>query len=163
MVLAVLVGITAWWSSYYGNHQLASVAVRYLHLAGLLLGGGTALFADRQVLRVMRAGSQEQEAVLAELSRAHRYVVSCIVVVATAGILMTASDTATFLVSKLYWTKMLLVGLLVTNGAVLLLSERRARRIGVAAGWLRLAAVSTVSAMLWLTILFLGILLTVAA
>lgn len=163
MFLTVLVGITAWWSSYYGNHQLASVAVRFAHLAGLLLGGGTGLFADRQILSAIRAGSEEREAVLAQLPRAHAHVVSYLLVVGAAGILMTASDTATFLVSKLYWTKMALVGLLIANGVVMLVVERRTRRVGVATGWPRLVAVSTISAILWLTILFLGTLLTVAA
>jgi hypothetical protein len=163
MYLALFAGIATWWSSYYGNHQLASVTIRYLHLAGLLLGGGTALFADRRVLGVRRAGAEAQEEVLEELSRLHTPIVSCLFVVGAAGILMTTADTATFLVSKLYWIKMALVGLLVANGVLLLRVERRARHIGVVAGWPRLVAVSTISAVLWLTILFLGTLLTVAA
>ena len=163
MFLTILVGITAWWSSYYGNHQLASVTIRFVHLAGLILGGGTALVADRQILRVIRAGSEEREAVLVHVHRAHVQVVWCLFVVAAAGIVMTAADTATFLVSKLYWIKMVLVGLLIANGVVMLVVERRTRQVGVSVGWPRLVAVSTISAILWLTILFLGTLLTVAA
>jgi hypothetical protein len=163
MPSAVLSSITGWWSSYYGDHRLASVTIRFLHLASLLLGGGAALFTDRQILRAIWAGSEAREAVLAALSRVHPQVVSCILAAGAAGILMTAADTATFLVSKLYWIKMSMVGLLIANGAVLLGVERRARVIGVSAGWPILAAVSAVSAALWLTILFLGTLLTVAA
>ena len=163
MFLTVLVGVTAWWSSYYGNHQLASVTIRFVHLAGLIFGGGAGLFTDRQVLGVIRAGSQEREAVLAQLPRVHAQVVSCLFVAGAAGILMTAADTTTFLVSKVYWIKMALVGLLITNGIVMLAVERRTRQVGVSVGWSRLVAVSTISAILWLTILFLGALLTVAA
>jgi hypothetical protein len=163
MLLTVLVGITAWWSSYYGNHQLVSVSVRFLHLAGLVMGAGTGLFADRQVLGAVRAGSQEREAVLATLNRAHAHVVSWIIVVGSTGVLMTAADTSTFLVSKLYWIKMVMVGILIANGLAMLLAERRARQVGVSAGWPKLVAVSAISAILWLTTIFLGTLLTVAA
>ena len=161
--MAALTGISTWWSSYYGNHQLASVTVRFVHLTGLILGGGTGLFADRQVLRAMRASTEEREAALGQLHGAHALVVSCLAVMAASGILMTAADTSTFLVSKLYWTKMTFVALLITNGIVMLAAERRTRRVGVSTGWTRLAAVSAVSAVLWLTLLFLGTLLTVAA
>jgi hypothetical protein len=163
MLLAVLVGITEWWSSYYGNHQLASVSIRFLHLAGIVMGAGTGLFADRQILGAVRAKMQEREAVLAAVNREHAHVVSWIIVIGTTGVLMTAADTSTFMVSKLYWIKMAMVGLLIANGIALLLAEQRARKIGVDAGWPRLIAVSTISAILWLTILFLGTLLTVAA
>ena len=162
-MFTVLVGFTAWWSSYYGNHQLASVSVRFLHLAGIVMGGGTGLFADRQVIGAIRAGSQEREAVLSLLSRVHAHVISWIVVVGSTGVLMTAADTSTFFASKIYWFKMGMVALLVANGAALFFAERRSRRLGVEAGWPRLAAISTISATLWLVTLFLGTLLTVAA
>ena len=31
-----------WWSAMYTDHQAVSVTVRFLHLAGILVGGGTA-------------------------------------------------------------------------------------------------------------------------
>jgi hypothetical protein len=163
MPLTLLVGITAWWSSYYGDHQLVSVSIRFLHLAGLVMGAGTGLFADRQVLSAVRSRSQERETVLVTLNRAHAHVISWIIVVGSTGVLMTAADTSTFLVSKLYWIKMAMVALLITNGLAMLAAERRTRQVGISAGWPRLAAVSTISATLWLTTLFLGTLLTVAA
>jgi hypothetical protein len=53
--------------------------------------------------------------------------------------------------------------LLVANGAFLLAVEQRTRKLGVTEGWPRLMMVSTISAILWLTTLFMGTLLTVAA
>jgi uncharacterized membrane protein len=162
--MVILVGLAAWWSSYYGNHQIVSVAIRFLHLAALLLGGGTGLFADRQVLGALRAGNQEREEVLATLKRVHAHVVSWIVLVGFTGLLMTAADTTTFLPSKLFWCKMTLVALLLLNGAVMILVERRARRLrATASSWPPLAIVSAISALLWLAALFLGTWLTVAA
>ncbi|MBZ5496999.1 MAG: hypothetical protein LAP85_11405 [Acidobacteriia bacterium] len=162
-MLVLLVGVAAWWSSYYGNHQVASVTIRFLHLAGLIMGGGTGLFADRQVLRAARSAPGEREAVLATLSRAHAHVISWILIVGITGALMTAADTATFLASKVYWAKMILVGLLIANGVALFFVERRTRRLGAASEWSRLVIVSTISAVLWLVTLFMGTLLTVAA
>lgn len=161
--MVILVGMVAWWSSYYGNHEVASVTIRFLHLAGLILGGGTGLFADRQVLQAVRADTGEREAVLGTLRRAHAHVISWILLVGLTGALMTAADTTTFLASKVYWTKMILVSLLICNGVVMIFVERSARRLGTAVVWTRLVVVSAISGFLWLATLLLGTLLTVAA
>src|SRR5512143_1814963 len=150
------------WSAYYAAHPAVSVTVRWLHLGGLLVGGGSALAADRRVLRALRAGPDEREASLGALEGSHRVVVPAMAVVVLTGLLMTASDTATFLSSRLYWAKMSLVVLLLLNGTALLATERAARR-GRARGWARLTAFSAVSLVLWLVILYFGVWLTAAA
>ncbi len=159
----IAVGIIAWWSSYYGNHETASVVIRFLHLTGIILGGGTGLFSDRQVLRAARAAPEEREEVLTNLSRAHAHVISWIVIIGITGLLMTFADLHTFLGSKVYWAKMILVVLLICNGSALYLVERRTSRFGAATEWASLVVVATISTILWLTILFFGVLLTVAA
>ncbi len=58
---------------------------------------------------------------------------------------------------------MTLVVCLLANGLNMLLAERRARRVSVSAAWPRLVTSSRISIVLWLVILFLGSLLTVAA
>jgi hypothetical protein len=78
------------------------------------------------------------------------------------GLLMTASDTETFFNSRLYWSKMGLVGLLLLNGLGLLAAERAI--VGERPkGWLWLGLTSAASLVLWLVILFAGVWLTVAA
>ena len=158
--MSILAQITSWWSSFYGNHQIVSLVIRYLHLTVIVLAAGTALFIDRQVWRALRSGPPERESVLTMLTRSHPRVVPWLAVIAATGVLMTAAETSTFLASKLYWIKMALVAILLANGLVMLAAERR---VGARAGWSRLAAISTISAILWLVILFLGKLLTVAA
>jgi hypothetical protein len=155
--------MTAWWSGYYGNHQLVSVSIRYLHLTAILLGGGTALFADRQVLQSLRSRTDERPAVLTVLDRAHSHVIPWMVLLGITGALMAFADTETFWASKVFWIKMSLVALLVCNGIALMILERRIHRSGITTAWNSLAFVSTLSAILWLTTLFLGTLLTVAA
>jgi hypothetical protein len=150
------------WSDFYGHHQLVSVAVRYLHLAGLLVGGGTALAADRQVLGAARSGTEARSRVAAALHASHRVVVPALAVVVTTGLLMTASDTETFFGSRLYWSKMGLVGLLLLNGLGLLAAER-AIAGERPTGWRWLSLTSGASLALWLAILFFGVWLTAAA
>jgi hypothetical protein len=150
------------WAAFYDAHRMVSVAVRYLHLAGLVVGGGTALFTDRHVLRAARSGPSERAASLAALDASHRVVVPALAVVALTGLLMTASDTPTFLGSRLYWSKMGLVTLLLLNGAGLLAAERAVSR-GAARGWWWLGLVSGASLCLWLVILFMGVWLAAAA
>ena len=161
--MSFLNSLISWWSAFYGNHQLVSVFIHFLHLAALVLGAGAALFADRQVLRAARLGPPEREAVLGMLDRAHPHVVSWLVVVGSTGILMTAADAPTFLGSMLYWIKMAMVACLLANGLNMVMAERRARRVSLSAGWPRLVTISTISIILWLVTLFLGSLLTVVA
>jgi hypothetical protein len=150
------------WADLYGNHQLVSVTVRYLHLAGLVVGGGTALAADRQVLRGARSGASMRSGVVSAVHAAHRVVVPALAVIVATGLAMTLSDTETFLVSPLYWSKMALVGLLLLNGLGLVAAGRavageRPR------GWRWLSLTSAASLLLWLGTLFAGVWLTVAA
>jgi hypothetical protein len=42
------------WARVYADSQLMSTGVIYLHLAGLLLGGGAAVAADRETLKAAR-------------------------------------------------------------------------------------------------------------
>jgi hypothetical protein len=161
-VFIFMTGFLAWWSKYYGNHQLASVSIRSMHLTALMLGGGTGLFADRQILRARRAGAKERDQVMAMLHKAHPYVIAWTAVLAMSGALMMAADISTFWSSRVFWIKVTLVALLCTNGVAMLLIENRTRRAGINQ-WNSLVLVSTFSAILWLTTLFVGTLLTVAA
>lgn len=148
------------WAGIYADHRSVSVAVRALHLGALLVGGGTALAADRRLLAARRLAEAQREALLQEVAASHRVVVPALALVATTGLLMTAADASTFLASPLYWSKMGLVALLLVNGGVLVFAETRARAGG---GWNVLRAVSAASIALWLTILYFGVWLTAAA
>ena len=74
---------------------------------------------------------------MASLDASHRVVAPALAVVVATGLLMTASDTGTFLGSRLYWSKMGLVGLLLLNGLGLLAAERAfaGERRGGSGGW----------------------------
>jgi hypothetical protein len=99
---------------------------------------------------------------MAMLHKAHPYVIAWTAVLAMSGALMMAADISTFWSSRVFWIKVTLVALLCTNGVAMLLIENRTRRAGINQ-WNSLVLVSTFSAILWLTTLFVGTLLTVAA
>jgi len=159
---AVVAAAVDSWAAFYGDHQMVSVTVRSLHLAGILVGGGTALVADRRALAASRAGAEERARARGDLAAAHRVVVPALAVVVATGLLMAASDTDTFLNSRLYWSKMGLVGLLLLNGLGLVAAERAVAGERPKA-WRWLGVTSAASLLLWLIILFFGVWLTAAA
>lgn len=160
---AVLEPVVTSWSSYYSDHQLVSVTVRYLHVAAILVGGGAAVALDRRVVRAARLGADAKRSLLAELRGSHRVVVPALSLVVVTGVLMTAADLDTFLASNLYWTKLGFVAALLVNGALLVAAESAAERAGDGASWGRLTVTGLASLALWLSTLFVGIWLTVGA
>ena len=159
---AVVSGALTWWAALYADHHAVSVTVRFFHLAGLLFGGGTALLADRHLLEG-RNDAAARQAALALAGRSHRIVVPSLAVMAVTGMLMAAADLETFLNSRLFWTKMGVVALLLANGGLLVLAERAASRGAGERGWSRLRLFSAASLVLWLAALLAGTWLTVAA
>jgi hypothetical protein len=150
----------AWWAAIYSDHRLVSVTVRFLHLVGLVIGGGAAVTADRTVLQAARGDAGMRQAAVATLRKAHGAVVPALVLVAASGALMTLADTDTFFASPIYWTKMALLLVLFANGGAILFAERVADQ---PAGWRRLAIGSAASLALWIVLVFVGTLLTAAA
>ena len=162
--LGAMKAATTAWAVYYSDHQMVSLAVRYLHLAALVVGGGTALAIDREVLQSARAGDRDcRGAALAVLHGSHKVVVPALTVVVVSGMLMAAADWSTFVESRLFWIKMGTVGLLLANGAGLVAAERAYAHHGRTGAWHRLVAASGASILLWLIILWMGAWLTVAA
>jgi len=154
----------SWWAVYYSDHQMVSLTVQYFHLAGLLVGGGTAIAADREVFASARVDDRDcRAAAVAVVQNAHRVVGPSLGVMLVSGVLMTVADWTTFVVSPLFWIKMALVGLLLANGAGLMAAGRRHAASQPAHLWRRIVAASGASLLLWLLILWMGAWLTVAA
>ncbi len=150
-----------WWSSYYGDHQAVSVTIRYFHLAALVVAGGAALTVDRGLWRAARERWSGKQAV-DSLNRSHRVVLVGLAVIAASGLLMALADVGTYVVSTLFWTKMVLVALLLANGAVLTAVGRRASTSGLSVPR-TVGIFSAVSAVLWLSIMYASSWLMVAA
>jgi len=156
--------VTTWWSAYYSDHQMVSLLIRYLHVAALMVGGGTALAIDRVVLGTARTRTDDRRrAAFTAMKGSHRVVVPALAVVTASGLMMAAADWDTFVASRLFWIKMIAFGFLVINGMALVAAERAyAKNAGVLM-WRRVVIASGASCALWLFILWIGEWLTTAA
>ena len=72
-----------------------------------------------------------------------------------SGVMLAAADLPTYLDSKVFWTKMVLVTALLVNGTVLVRAERQVVS-GQAAGLRRLQQASVISLALWFLTTLLG-------
>jgi hypothetical protein len=135
------------WSALYANHPALRTAVDFMHIGGLLAGGGCAVAADLATLRAGREGPETKRAQLAQLRRTHRLVLWGLALIGVSGLLLFAADVETFLYSKVFWLKMALLTALLFNGVFMHLGERRAAR-GVVA-WTRLRRTAVASLFLW--------------
>jgi dipeptide/tripeptide permease len=144
--------LVARWAQLYSDDRAVSSVVTYLHLAGVLLGGGVAVAADRATIAADRTDGA------AVAWPVHRWVVAGLVVIVVSGVLMMLSDLHTYVTSPVFWTKMGLTLLLLGNGYVRLQAETAVSR-GVAAAWRRLRSTSIASLVLWFAILLAGTIL----
>ena len=136
------------WNSLYANHAALRTAIEFVHIGGLVVGGGSAITADLATIAAGRDGSARGATQLQWLHRTHRIIVLGLVALSISGVLLFAADVGTFLYSRVFWLKMGLMVLLLVNGAVLLLVQRQATRGDVRA-WARLYYAAAASLVLW--------------
>jgi hypothetical protein len=136
------------WVSLYANHAALRTGIEFLHIGGLVAGGGCAITADLATITAAREGSPARTTQLHLLKRTHRIVLSGLVGLAISGLLLFVSDVETFLYSRVFWLKMGLMVLLLMNGALFLAGERQVQR-GEAHAWARLHHTAVVSLVLW--------------
>ena len=112
---ALLPQLVARWAQLYADHKALSAGVTYVHLAGVLVGGGFAVAADRAVLRLSTEGGPELSRDLASLATVHRWVIAGLGVMFVSGVFMMLADLDTYLTSLVFWTKMGLIVLLIAG------------------------------------------------
>lgn len=135
MIGPLTAGVSGW-AHLYNNSNAVSTAVTCVHLAGMLVGGGFAIVADRDAFRSPPAR---------DFAEVHKWVVGGLVVMFGSGILMMLADVNTYLTSTAFWIKMGLIALLLGNGYA------RIRAEAAAGPWLR--RTSAASVVLWLAVL----------
>jgi hypothetical protein len=155
----VLTSIVESWNALYANHATLRTAIEFTHIAGLAAGGGCAVVADLTAIAAPRGGPASAAARLQLLEQTHRIVLLGLVALTVSGVLLFAADVDTYLYSRIFWLKMGFMALLVTNGARLLVVERRAAS-GDARAWASLRKTATVSLVLWSATTLAGAALT---
>jgi hypothetical protein len=147
------------WASLYGDSPALQTTIIFLHIAGIFLGGGFAIATDRETFLTMRAARLSgQIRHLAHLHTIHRPVLLGLVLALSSGFLLFAADVETFARSPVFWVKMLLLALLLGNGALLARTETALRggEPDSPALWARLRYVSIASIVLWLGLILAG-------
>jgi hypothetical protein len=153
-----LVHATEGWARFYADSKVISTGVIYVHLAGLLLGGGAAVTADRATLKAAREADPVRADHLAFLGTIHGVAIAGLGMLAASGLAMLLADLETFWSAKTFWIKMSLVALLLANGLLMQQAERLARTIPARA-WTQLKATSIASLLLWFAIVLAGTIL----
>ena len=149
--------LLARWAHLYG-HTPVSATVTYLHLGGILLGGGLAIAADVAALRLSPETVPDWPGELDRLAAVHRWVVGGLALIFGSGVVMMLAQVGSFATSGVFWVKMGLVALLIGNGYARLRCEIALRRGTVARwGWFRRTSIA--SLVLWFLILLFGTLL----
>ncbi len=160
-----LVGLTASWRSLYSHSASVETSVVGTHVLSTLVAGGLAIAHDRGTLRAGRWTPAIQEHHLAELHMVHRTIVVALAICLLSGLAFFASDVKTYIVSVPFWIKMALIAMLLGNALIMTATERDLRvdaGAGAAAAWTRIRASSIVSALLWLAIVFVSVVLSLS-
>jgi hypothetical protein len=147
--MGALTSFLEMWASLYANHGVLRTAVEFVHVGGLVIGGGCAIAADRITLVASRQPKESRLTRLQSLHGTHAVVLWALSGVIASGCLMCAADLDTFLHSKMFWLKMGLTLLLLVNGSLLVRAERRIER-GDWRAWTPLSYTAVASVMLWL-------------
>lgn len=143
------------WASLYSNSAALRSAIAFVHIGGLVSGGGCAVAADLATLRAFRRGREAVAAEIARLHDVHRVVIGSLVLVTLSGVLLMLADFDAYLASTTFWIKMALVAALIANGALLVRTGGRAtasdsRSIGA----MRLVSLSSLA--LWFATTLVG-------
>ena len=136
------------WESLYANSAALRTLVGFVHVGGLIVGGGCAIAADRATLAAYRRRGSDRRSELDGIRSAHRVVIGGLIAVMASGVLLLGADLDTYLHSWVFWVKMGLVALLLVNGAAL--RRLAGRDADDDARWRLLAYTSGVSLSLWL-------------
>lgn len=111
--------LVAGWAAFYSGSAVLRTLVSFVHVAGLVSGGGAAVAADRATLKATRRGASVTREQIGSIHNTHRIVIVGLAAVIVSGVLLFAADVPTYAPSKLFWIKMTMVALLMVNGAIL--------------------------------------------
>src|SRR2546429_9938930 len=96
--------LLAGWARLYG-HTPVSATLTYLHLVGILVGGGVAVAADRASLRLSPA-TPDWSNELTRLAGVHRWVVAGLALIFASGVLMMLAELDSGATSLAVWSHM---------------------------------------------------------
>jgi hypothetical protein len=150
------------WQQLYAHSTLVATLVLFGHLAGLLVAGALTFSTEAGALRLDPADDGERRRYLRAASPSRIAIGVALGFAMINGVLLFLADLEAFAVSRIFWAKMLLVILLLTNTVLASRLDARLRReddasTGVDAGlWRRRRANAWVTGMLWFALVLSG-------
>ncbi len=164
-VIETVVELAKPWADLYGHSKPVSTAVTFVHIAGIMVGGGFAMASDRAALRAMKGTDDDRRRVLVDFSSIHRPVLIALTLVVISGVLLMLSDAGTFLASPVYYLKIGSFVLLMANGLLVQKTEQALAKNPSTGNplWNRFAFGARASLTLWLWTALVGVALTSAA
>jgi hypothetical protein len=158
VVMTAVSQLVARWAQFYGQTRAVSATVTYIHLAGILAGGGVAVATDVATLRLSPDRVADWPGELDRFAAVHRWVVGGLALIFASGLLLALSELDSFATSGVFWTKMGLVALLLGNGYARLRCEIALRQGAMSRwGWFRCTSLASLA--LWFLVLLFGALL----
>jgi uncharacterized membrane protein len=155
-----LVRLASPWEQLYSNNKGIEICTTFLHVGGLLLGGGLAIATDSATLRAIRQAVHDRAQHLEALTSVHRMVLAGLTITFVSGILLFLSDVKTFWSSWVFWLKIALIAGLLLNGFIMTRAEHSLRSAGMRENdraWRHLHHTAIASLVLWYTITFVGV------
>jgi hypothetical protein len=153
------------WRRLYAHSPLVSTLILFGHLGGLFAAGGLTVAADRATLRLDPTDARDRARHLADLARLQAPVSVACGVALWCGALLFLADVEAFAMSPIFWSKMVLVALLVANAIVSQRLDAQLRRADASprtdAGadprrWRRRRLGAGASAALWFVLVLAG-------
>jgi hypothetical protein len=150
------------WQQLYAHSTVVATLVLFGHLAGLLIAGALTFSTEASALRLDPADDGERRRYLRAVSPARSAIAAALGVAMINGVLLFLADLEAFAVSRIFWTKMLLVVLLLANTVLASRLDARLRREDDAATrddaalWRRRRANAWATAVLWLALVLFG-------
>ncbi|HEX7980533.1 MAG TPA: hypothetical protein VF461_18160 [Gemmatimonadaceae bacterium] len=150
------------WQKLYAHSTLVATLVLFGHVAGLFVAGALTYSTESGALRLDLADEGERRRYLRVASPARSATALALAVAMCSGILLFLADLEAFAVSRVFWTKMCLVVLLLVNAIVAsrldarLLRESDAPIAQRASLWRRRRASAWATAALWFALVLSG-------
>jgi len=160
--LATVDALAEPWQKLYAHSTLVATLVLFGHVAGLLVAGALTFSTEAGALRLDPADDGERRRYLRAASPSRGVIARALAVAMVSGVLLFLADLEAFAVSPIFWTKMLLVVLLLTNVVVgsrldaRLLREEGTSRDDHHALWRRRRASAWATAVLWFALVLSG-------
>jgi hypothetical protein len=161
-VLATVDALAAPWQTLYAHSTVVATLVLFGHVAGLLVAGALTLSVETSALRLDPNDDGARQRYFRNATPARRSMAIALAIAMLSGVLLFLTDLEAFAVSTVFWTKMGLVALLLTNAAVASRLDAQIVRAGDGASgaqddlWRRRRASARATAVLWLALVFSG-------